>query len=214
MQKSVQDFFNSPDFAANYETKTRKSNWAGPEILFGLAFRNIRAEEKLLDLGTGTGLCGELFFRAGLRVYGLDASREMLSVAAAKKFAVELREHDLSQTPWPYDDGVMDHAVCGGVLHIFADPTPIFRETARILRPGGTFAFSCLEKGEDSLEPSIEHQGHQIHYHDFPAIKRQLAECGFLLVKALQFSTEAHDRMYHFRACVVEKKSGREEVEP
>ncbi|MDD3119253.1 MAG: class I SAM-dependent methyltransferase [Victivallales bacterium] len=207
MSDSIQKFFNAPHFAAGYENKTHLTNWLGPDLLFGLAFRYVHAGEKLLDLGIGTGLCGELFARAGLKVYGLDASREMLKIAAAKNFAAELQEHDLDHLPWPYADNAMDHAVCCGVLHIFADPTPIFRETARVLRPGGVFAFSCLEHDDDSPSSVIDHHGCQAYRHGFQNVKQLLTASGWQIMKTIQFITQAQAQKRYFRAYAVTKTS-------
>ena len=67
------------DFAADYDQQVRAYGWWGHEALFGLCFEHVRAGERLLDVGIGTGLASAPFARAGVRVFGFDASPEMLN---------------------------------------------------------------------------------------------------------------------------------------
>lgn len=204
MQESIREIFNAPGFAAAYEGKTEKANWMGPEVLFGMSYLHIRQGEKLLDLGIGTGLCSRLFHHAGLKIYGLDISVEMLKITATKQFTVELKEHDLSQTPYPYADGSMDHALCGGVMHIFADPSPIIREAARIIRRDGIFAFCCLDgvRGKNEGTGNCEHQRHA-HSQEF--ITRTLTACGLELCRTLSFAVNVRPGQHDFRAYLAKK---------
>lgn len=208
MQESIKEIFDAPGFAAAYEEKTEKANWMGPEVMFGMSYIHLRPGEKLLDLGIGTGLCGRLFHHAGLRIYGLDISAEMLKIAAAKQFAVELKEHDLSQTPYPYADESMDHAICGGVMHIFADPSPIIREAARIIRHGGIFVFCCLDAfhGKDG---ETGHCKHQRHAHSREFIDQTLTACGLELCRTLSFTVDMHPGERDFRAYLAKKTYSR-----
>lgn len=203
MNESIKEIFDAPGFASKYEEKTEKANWLGPELLFGLSYRNIRKGEKILDLGIGTGLCSELFHSAGLRIYGMDISSEMLKIAGSKKIAEELKEHDLTQTPYPYADSSMDHIVCGGVMHIFSDPTPIIREASRILRKNGSFAFCCLDEAHGHSHSNGPCK-HQIHAHPQELIKSFLAAYGFTLKSSLGFLVDMHGTQQHFRAYIAE----------
>ena len=83
--------------AANeYDNQARATNWFGPEVVFGLAYEFVRPGDCLLDLGIGSGLSSILFHQAGLRVFGLDGSNEVLNVCKSKNFAEELKQHDLA----------------------------------------------------------------------------------------------------------------------
>lgn len=112
------------------------------ETLFGLTYDLVEPAWRVLDVGIGTGLSAALFARAGLIVYGMDFAPAMLDICRAKGIAADLRQHDLTQTPWTYEDAAFDVAVCCGVLHFVADVEPVFAETRRVLRPGGIFAFT------------------------------------------------------------------------
>ena len=50
--------------------------------------------------------------------------------------------------PYPFASQSFDHAACVGVLPFFPDLSPLFAETARLLRPGGMFVFQTLDRAE------------------------------------------------------------------
>jgi ubiquinone/menaquinone biosynthesis C-methylase UbiE len=185
---AVKQIFNSPEHVDAYEEKTKRALWMGPEILFGLAFRHINSGEKVLDLGIGTGLISELFHKAGTQVYGMDFSSEMLKACEKKNIAAELNEHDLRETPYPYDDNSMDHAVCGGVMHIFKNIRMIFKEVSRIVKPGGTFAFASGDRHASTAKKSSVGMKVSIPYnHDQAEIEMLLDAHGFALLNSLEF---------------------------
>ena len=54
--------------ATGYDEQARKTNWFGPEVVFGLAFEFVQPNESLLDLGIGSGLSALPFYKAGLKI--------------------------------------------------------------------------------------------------------------------------------------------------
>jgi predicted TPR repeat methyltransferase len=190
---TVKKIFTSREHAENYDKKAEKSNWHGSEVLLELAKPYINSREKVLDLGIGTGGTSILFHKAGLRIYGMDFSAEMLKVCKAKGIAEELKEHDLLDHPYPYESNSMDHAICGGVLHIFEDLKPIFDEVARILWSGGSFSFTCADhnnaKCKIQKDFNHKHMGQNItlYEHNKASIEKTLKSCGFTLRKSSEF---------------------------
>ncbi len=129
-------------YAADYDAQVIAYDCFIAEALFGLCYEFVRPGEILLDVGIGSGLSAAPFARAGLRVSGMDFAPAMLDLCWAKGIAGDLRQHDLSQLPWPYAPASFDHAIACGVFHFIADLEPIFGATAGVLRPGGLFAFT------------------------------------------------------------------------
>jgi predicted TPR repeat methyltransferase len=124
-----------------YDRQASANHWY-PEAIFGLCYEYMRPGQRLLDVGTGTGLAAQPFARAGVQVYGFDAAAEMLALCAAKGIMADLKQHDLCALPWPYEAGWFDWVIACGVLHFVADLEPVFHEVDRLLRPDGVFAFT------------------------------------------------------------------------
>jgi ubiquinone/menaquinone biosynthesis C-methylase UbiE len=137
---------NDKQSATEYDRRARETHWFGPEVIFGLTYEFVKPGDSLLDLGIGSGLSSILFHQAGLRVYSLDGSSEVLEACQTKGFAVELKQHDLRDLPLPYPSRFFDHVVCVAVLNSFKDLEPLFREITRIMKEHGVFAFTVEEQ--------------------------------------------------------------------
>jgi predicted TPR repeat methyltransferase len=179
---------------AAYDEEAEATGWFGPEVVFGLAYRYVQSGQSILDIGIGTGLSSVLFRKAGLEVHGMDISPQMLEACRSKGFT-SLHLHDLSMPPYPYDPESMDHAVCAGVLNFFSDLSPVFGETARILRKGGLFAFVVGHRAEgDSHElmvgPEHTHSERTVtmYLHSPEQIDTWMERYGFRLVRSLAFT--------------------------
>ncbi len=212
--------------AAKYDQQARETNWLGPEVVFGLAYEFVKPGDSVLDLGIGSGLSSILFHKAGLRVYGLDGSGEILEVCKSKGFAVELKQHDLRSLPLPYPSGFFDHVISIAVLNSFRDLGPLFKETARIVREGGVFAFTVEDqKGgqddrysinrEDVSEKPKAETAVTLFRHSNDYISQLLDDSGFILFKSLEFLAfkyPAENKDIFFKAYIAKrtrKKSNR-----
>lgn len=109
-----------------------------------VAFARIKPGQRVLDVATGTGVAAVTAARAGAQVSALDLTPELLEVArrnaALAGVRLELREGDVEALP--YEDSSFD-AVISQFGHMFAPrPDVATRELLRVLKPGGTLAFS------------------------------------------------------------------------
>ena len=96
--------------------------------------------EDLLDIGTGTGRMLQLFADRVDRGFGIDASRDMLSIARAKLEAdgnrhCHVRHGDMYRLPMA--DKSFDVAVIHQVIHYADRPDALIAEVSRVLRPDG-----------------------------------------------------------------------------
>lgn len=128
--------------ASQYDEEVKAYDSYGHDIIFGMSFEFVHADEKLLDIGVGTGLASIQFAEVGLKVYGLDASQEMLAACQLRSSTEELKWCDITREPIPYKDRCFDHVVCCGVLHFVSDLNNFFSEVKRVMRTGGIFAFT------------------------------------------------------------------------
>lgn len=129
-------------YAADYDSQVKVYACYLADLLFGLCYEFSQPGQLLLDAGIGSGLSAQLFAKAGLEIHGMDFSPAMLAVCRDKGFAADLKQHDMTQVPWPYPAKQFDHVVCCGVLHFIPELEGILGEARRVLRQGGLFAFT------------------------------------------------------------------------
>jgi ubiquinone/menaquinone biosynthesis C-methylase UbiE len=105
----------------------------------------------VLDVGCGCGnfltYLGQLYRCRGV---GLDLSNERIKYARqrlAEAAPIDIEFHHGSATQMPYPDGTFSHVVSQDALCLIPDKPRTHAEVFRVLRPGGTFAFS------DFLQP-------------------------------------------------------------
>lgn len=99
---------------------------------------------RVLDVGCGTGVVAITAARLGARATGVDLTPRLLERARENSIIalvdVEWREADAEELP--FGDGQFD-IVLSQFAHMFAPrPDVATREMLRILKPGGTLAFS------------------------------------------------------------------------
>jgi SAM-dependent methyltransferase len=107
-------------------------------------FAGVKSGDGVLDVACGTGVVGVTAARLGARVTGLDLTPELLERARENagiaKVAIDFHEGDVEKLP--FDDNEFD-VVVSQYGHMFAPrPDVAIAEMLRVLRPGGTIAFS------------------------------------------------------------------------
>jgi predicted TPR repeat methyltransferase len=136
--------------ADRYDDEVKAYNSYLHDVVFGMSFEYVRSGEKLLDIGIGTGLSSKQFADAGLKVYGLDISKEMLEVCCAKSFTEELVQCDIAGKVIPFPNRFFHHVICCGVLHFLSDLSLLFSEATRIQKKKGIFAFTIIPNETDA----------------------------------------------------------------
>ncbi len=99
-----------------------------------------RRGRRLLELGCGTGLFLELFWRAGFDVTGLDASPAMLQ-AARRRLGCKADLHLGRAEHTSFDDERFDYTVLITSLEFCDDPAAVIREAYRVTRKSLVIAF-------------------------------------------------------------------------
>jgi predicted TPR repeat methyltransferase len=96
----------------------------------------------VLDLGCGTGLSGAVLADISKRIVGVDVSGAMLQEAQARGCYQALAEGEILGWMRAAEPAQFDLVLAADVLVYFGDLEPVFVQAARLLRPGGLFAFS------------------------------------------------------------------------
>ena len=131
---------------------------------------------RILDAGCGTGLVGAALRArgAGGELLGIDLSERSLAIAAQRGVYDELAPADLHQS-LPFEAGRFDAVTCVGVLTYVPDTEAIWRELARVVRPGGAVVFTqrsdvWAERGCSGLVDRLERDGTWVVRHLTPPV--------------------------------------------
>ncbi len=131
----------------------------------------------VLDLGCGTGLCG-VAFRAKAKVLcGVDLSSGMIEEARAKAIYDRLDVASIEGFLAAEPAESADLLLAADVLVYIGDLLGVFSGAARVLIPGGLFAFT-VQSGEDGFT-----LGPDLRFAHAPAyIEKETAENGLRIV--------------------------------
>lgn len=116
---------------------------------------------RVLDLGCGTGLAGEVFRGRAAWLGGVDLSPKMIAEAARKCLYEDLRETDALSALGAYE-GALDLIVAADVLVYMGDLSALFQAAARALKADGLFAFSVQQNvvGDFTLGAECRYSHH------------------------------------------------------
>ena len=182
------------------------------DLVFSMA--SINSGDRVIEIGSGTGLTLRRLLSITRPVYGVDVSRAMLEQAKATtladyKVAISdgefpldadalLRLGDFRTLDLP--EASFDRILSVEVLRYIDDPTACFRVAYRALKPGGRLVFSATNLFSASTFP-INHNirrklgrldsDRQLlqYFSTTRGLRRQLQQCGFsvLGIEKLRF---------------------------
>jgi SAM-dependent methyltransferase len=115
------------------ETWEGPQGWGTPVYAYVLDHAQVGPDTAVLDCGCGAGRFVGLAAERGASVAGIDASRELVGIAAKRNPEADLRVGDLEALPWPNDAFDL---VTGFSTFQFADDHPTALTEARRVSRG------------------------------------------------------------------------------
>ncbi len=106
-----------------------------------LAALRLRADDRFLDVGCGTGAAVREAAKSAAQATGLDLSPKM--VERARELAHGAGNVDFvegSSAALPFDDGAFTALLCTTSFHHYPEPRQALLEMGRVLAPGGRLA--------------------------------------------------------------------------
>lgn len=178
--------WNAKEYDAWYETPLgRLSDRLEKKLVFSLI--EIRAGEKALDVGCGTGNYTIELAKRGADVVGIDSSEYMLTFARQKvkkeRLKANLQVADALNLPFP--DQSFDLIVSNGLLCFLKEPGKALAEMNRVLKPEGRLIIGVLNRWspwalfrriKGLFKDTIYNQA---HFMSPPELERIIKKAGF-----------------------------------
>jgi ubiquinone/menaquinone biosynthesis C-methylase UbiE len=120
--------------AKTYDRRYQENDYSGVEAALA-AFVGELFEQRVLEVGCGTGHWLRCFGSCGIRAMGVDASAHMLAYAKIQAPKAALVRGVAERLPWA--SASFDRVCCLNALHHFQDKAAFLTEAMRVLRPGG-----------------------------------------------------------------------------
>ena len=200
-QAYVRQLFD--DFAKDFDRCLVDGlNYRAPQLL-GQVLATLldgRSGLDVIDLGCGTGLAAEVLRPWARRLDGIDLSPAMIDKARAKGMYDHLAVGDVLNISGEYD-----LAVAADVLVYLGDLSAVMTAVARVLRPGGLFAFT-VERAEAECDWQLGAKSRYTHTEDYV---RRVTQTAGLPVRVLdQVSTRSEAGVAVPGLMVVVQKNG------
>ena len=134
------------DWAEAYDEDLTAWSYQAPAVVAETVVSRHPEAASILDVGCGTGLVGQALRSRGFagEIRGLDISEASLEIAQRSGAYASVARADLQQR-LPIKTDSIDAAVCVGVMTYLPDVEGIWRELARVVRPGGLIVVTQRE---------------------------------------------------------------------
>lgn len=166
---------------------------------------DVQPDDDVLEVGFGNGANIELLAQRASkgRVAGAEVSETAIEMAS-KRNARAISEgrvqlHQAAGGALPFDDGTFDKACTVATVYVIADPSAVFREMHRVLKPNGLAAvtFPVREKFMRFKPAGTE----GFHLHELADLEAAFREAGFI-----ELRTERNDAVRFGAHCMLGQK--------
>jgi phosphatidylethanolamine/phosphatidyl-N-methylethanolamine N-methyltransferase len=129
-----------------------------PGRLIALEGMGIKPDDRILEVGVGTGINAPLYPRH-CHVTGIDFSAKMLAKArerVERKGVRNVRLMEMDAGNLSFADNSFDIVYAPYVISVVSDPVRVVREMCRVCRPGGKFIVLNHFKSPNRLVAKVE----------------------------------------------------------
>ena len=120
--------------AETFDRRYEENDYSGVEAAL-IAFVGEHFDQRVLEVGCGTGHWLRFVGGSGIPVTGLDASAQMLACAKAQAPRATLAQGSAERLPWTSES--FGRLFCINAFHHFQNKVAFLTEAMRVLRPGG-----------------------------------------------------------------------------
>jgi len=165
--------------------------------------KDVKKDEKILDLGCGSG---RNFIKTKGIIYAVDFSDEMLKLAKEKadKLGIKIETIKAGAEKLPFEDDFFEHCLAVAVFHCIAEKKnrkKALKELYRVMKPKSQAFVTVWDKSaerfrnkEKDMKVSWNVNGEKIfryyYLYNYNEFKKELEELGFKIIK--RFETRAN----------------------
>ena len=169
----IQRFYDN--YANSYDQKLVNGlQYQSPQIILAALQKHCQEKVDILDLGCGTGLCGQAVQQMAKRLDGVDLSPQMLAKAKQLNIYNQLEVADI----YPFLEkkaGCYDVIVAAGLFEHIGNPHQVFTAAFRALKDRGFFIFTAEDNQTQDL--SVNSSGYYMHGRRY--LEERATRCGF-----------------------------------
>jgi predicted TPR repeat methyltransferase len=176
-------------FSVNFDLSLAQLKYQAPQLVAEkvMALINQPSDEEqrdklsILDIGCGTGLCGQYLRPAVEKLVGVDLSAKMLVKARQLNIYDELHESELCTHMQTTPEG-FSGVICADTLVYFGDLAPAFAAVYRVLQAQGLFVFTIEQHRGDSANQNYTLQKNGRYSHQLSYVKTTLLAANLKII--------------------------------
>jgi len=166
---------------------------------------DVQPDDEILEVGFGNGAnIGLLAERASKgRVAGAEISTTAIEMASRRNARAisegRVTLHQAEGGALPFDDGAFDKACTVATMYVIADPSAVFREMLRVLKPGGLAAVTFPVRENFARFKPARTDG--FYFHELADLEAAFRDAGFI-----ETQTERNDAVRFGAHCMLGRK--------
>jgi SAM-dependent methyltransferase len=166
---------------------------------------DVQPDDHLLEVGFGNGANVELLAERASngRVAGAEISKTAVEMAS-KRNARAISEgrvmlHQTAGGALPFEDAAFDKACTVATMYVIENPSAVFEEMHRVLKPGGLAAVTFPVREKFMRFKPAQTEG--FHFHELADLEAAFRDAGFIETR-----TERNDAVRFGAHCMLGRK--------